>query len=255
MRRTLRRNRRYRNTPYRKCRPNRQANTVRIPPSTKARWGAKLRILRFLTSILPITIVNVEDIKAVSKEGKTKWNSSFSPLECGKSWFYSEIEKLNVQLVKTEGHETKKHRDKRGFAKSKAKLDYKWEAHNSDSHSLAEIVLGTDITPYLGIWKLEFHQKHRRQLHIQNFAKGGVRKLYGGTVSLGLVRFSTARYRNKLVYVGGTMNSRLSVHNPIDKKRLTQTAKKEDIQMLYTTGWRVQFLPRLKPWVSLHIFS
>jgi len=206
-------------------------------------------------SILPITVVNVEDIKAVSKEGKENWNSSFSPLEVGKVWFYSEIEKLGIRLIKTEGYETKLHRDKRDFAKSKAKLDYTWEAHNSDSHSLAELALGSEVNPYYGLWKLEFHEQHRRQLHMQNFSAGGKRSAFGGTVSLGIPRCSVVRYKEKLVYVGGTMDNRISIHSIVNKKRLSQNVKMEDIGALYTSNWRVQFLPRLKPWVSLHSFS
>lgn len=80
----LRRSRRYRNTPYRKCRFNRKIG--RIPPSTKARWNAHLRILNQLRKILPITIVSIEDISAITKEGKRKWNQSFSPLEVGKKY-------------------------------------------------------------------------------------------------------------------------------------------------------------------------
>jgi hypothetical protein len=41
IRRNMRRVRRYRKTPYRKCRPNRQVNQVKLPPSTKSRWGWK----------------------------------------------------------------------------------------------------------------------------------------------------------------------------------------------------------------------
>src|ERR1019366_4781615 len=56
-RRNLRRNRRQRKAPYRACRENRSTlrNENRVPPSTKARWDCKLRILKLLFRILPIT--------------------------------------------------------------------------------------------------------------------------------------------------------------------------------------------------------
>ncbi len=82
-RHNARRSRRYRKTPYRKCRWNRKMGG--IPPSTKARWSWKLRICKWLTQMFPITHFIVEDIKAKTWRGSKKWNQSFSPLEVGKS--------------------------------------------------------------------------------------------------------------------------------------------------------------------------
>ena len=66
-RRVMRRGRRYRNAP---CRQNRQ-NRARgcLPPSTKARWGWKLRVVSWLAKMYPITTFVVEDVKAVTKKG------------------------------------------------------------------------------------------------------------------------------------------------------------------------------------------
>ena len=255
-RRDLRRSRRYRKTPYRKSRENRSSlrKINRIPPSTKARWNAKLRIVKQLKSILPITIINIEDIKAISKENKKKWNISFSPLEVGKKWFYKEIENLNIKLILTEGYTTKQHRDNRGFTKSKSKLDYTWETHNVDSHSLCEMVFNKNIDPYYGIWRIDFLEYHRRQLHVQNPIKKNIRKQYGGTVSLGLSRGSVVKYKDKLVYIGGASKGKVAIHSIITGKRVKQHINKGDINILNITKRRVQFLPRLKPWVSLHIF-
>jgi hypothetical protein len=85
-RRNLRRLRRNRKTPYRKCRNNRAKKSF-LAPSTKARWDCKLRILKLLTAILPITKINIEDVAAKSKENSPKWNKSFSPLEVGKNYY------------------------------------------------------------------------------------------------------------------------------------------------------------------------
>jgi len=245
-RRSLRRARRQRKTPYRKCRENRATlrKPNRIPPSTKARWQAKLRIISILQRILPITHINVEDIAAVSKTGKANWNLNFSPLEVGKEWFYGEVEKLGVRLSKTEGTDTKKHRDNRGFKKltGKQKMLYTWEAHNCDSHSLAEMVLKQQVKPFLGLYQVEFLEYYRRQLHKQNPKKGGIRKPYGTTVSLGLPRGSTVRYRNKLAYLGGTSKGRLSLHTIETGKRITQNAKKADVQMLHSAKHTTQFI-------------
>jgi hypothetical protein len=254
-RRNLRRNRRAHKTPYRKMRANRAYCTAnRIPPSTKTRWLTKLNMLKFLSSIIPITIVNVEDIKAVKKEGKRRWNAAFSPLEVGKKWFYSEIERLELKLILTEGYDTKLHRDKRHFTKSKEKLKYIWEAHNVDSHSLAELALGSEIKPFYGLYKMEFLRYYRRQLHVQNPLKGNIRKQYGSTVSLGMPRGSVLKYKGKLCYLGGSSKGKVAVHSIKSGERIKRSVKVNDIKMLYTSNRRVQFLPRLNPWNSLHIF-
>jgi hypothetical protein len=258
-RRNLRRNRRSRKTPYRKMRINRAClrNRNRMPPSTRTRWLTKLNMVKFLSSIIPITIVNVEDIKAVAKEGKEnrRWNAAFSPLEVGKKWFYSEIEKLKLKLILTEGYDTKLHRDKRNFTKSKEKLKYIWETHNVDSHSLAELALGSPVKPFYGLYKMEFLRYHRRQLHVQQPKKGNIRRQYGGTVSLGMPRGSVLKYKGKLCYLGGSSKRGMSIHSIKSGERITQSVKVKDIQMLYTSNRRVQFVPRLEPWVSLHTFS
>jgi hypothetical protein len=252
-RRNLRRVRRYRKTPYRVCRENRSTlhSNNRIPPSTRARWGAKLRVIKQLIHILPITIVNVEDIAATTKEGKTKWNKSFSPLEVGKTWFYSEIEKFGLKLIKTEGFATKQHRDIRGYKKLKTKLDYKWEAHNVDSHSLAEMSLSVQLKPFYGIYKVEFLRLRRRQLHVQQPQKGNVRKQYGTTVSLGMSRVSVTKYKGKLCYLGGSSKGKVAIHSIITGNRIKQFVSVADIEVIHITKQRVQFLPQLKPWVTL----
>ncbi len=60
----MRRTRRGRKTPCRHKRANRLVNTQRLPPSTKARWQWKLRIVNWLAKMFPITAFVIEDIKA-----------------------------------------------------------------------------------------------------------------------------------------------------------------------------------------------
>jgi len=89
-----RRTRRGRKTPCRQPRRNRHQSKKKLPPSTRARWHWKLRVAAFLCHIFPVSIFVVEDIHAVTKQGKRRWNRSFSPLEGGKQWFYAELGKL-----------------------------------------------------------------------------------------------------------------------------------------------------------------
>jgi hypothetical protein len=251
-RRASRKNRRFRKTPYRACRTNRNVlrNTNRIPPSTKARWDAKLRILKLLCKILPITDINVEDICAVSKEGKKKWNISFSPLEVGKNYFYSQIETLypNIKLIKTKGKQTATHRKSRGFAKSKNKLDYTWDAHNSDSHSLGELALQKNVLPFYGLYQIRFLEFHRRQLHAQTYSKGHIRKRYGSTVSCGYSRGSVVRDVKTLeLYVlGGFLKDGIVSINDIYKNKRISTYKKlSTLNILYCSKYATFIIKRI----------
>jgi len=247
--RMLRRSRRGRNAPYRTCRFNRAIGG--ISPSTKARWDQKIRLLHLLQKMLPITVVNLEDIRAVTKKGQRKWNVNFSPLEIGKAYFREHIGSIGLRLHETQGFETKQHRDLRGFKKTKKKLDNVWEAHCVDSHSLCEIATGTTILPFKGTYIFENFNFSRRQMHVQNFSVGGKRKEYGGTVSLGIPRGSLVKHpKFGLSYVGGTSKGFISLHN-LTGKRITQAAKKSDLTILNNNKWRTQFLPSLKGKVSL----
>jgi hypothetical protein len=54
-RRNARKNRRFRKTPCRKNKMNRNKGKSFLPPSTRARWNAKLRIVAILRKIYPIS--------------------------------------------------------------------------------------------------------------------------------------------------------------------------------------------------------
>ena len=235
--RNMKRSRRQRKTPCRSPRFNRARGG--IPPSTKARWQWKLRLSSWLSKIYPIECFVVEDIKARTK-GKRRWDQSFSPLEVGKKWFYSELSKLGRVELKL-GYETAKMRDDAGLKKTKSKLDNVFSAHCVDSWVLANWYTGGHIVPdfekLLLITPLRFH---RRQLHVLQPNKGGIRKLYGSTRSLGLKRGSLVKHQKYGVcYVGGSMNDTISLHSLQDGTRLCQNAKVEDCKFLTYNSWRM----------------
>lgn len=237
----MRRTRRSRKTPYRKCRTNRNQGQFRLPPSTKARWGWKLRLCSWLARYYPVTGFVVEDIAAVTKPGKRRWNRSFSPLEVGKTWFYTELSKIaQVGLVK--GYDTAAERETLGLKKSKQKLSDSFDAHCVDSWVLANMQTGGHTTPdnktLLYIVPLRFH---RRQLHMLQAAKGGIRKPYGGTLSMGFKRGSWVKHpKYGVCYVGGTTNNRISLHDLTTGKRLCQNAKPKDCNLLTLSSWRIR---------------
>ena len=233
-RRELRRTRRSRNSPNRKNRTNRLANKVRLPAGTRARWDWKLRILDWFSKLYPITYVCVEDIKARTIKRAKKWNTSFSPLEIGKSWFYSEIQK-RWKLYTLQGWETKELRDRLGLKKSSAKLADIFEAHCVDSWYLAyQSVGGADIPDTTDIFCIAPIPVSRRELHRQNPKKRGVRSRYGETVlGQGLLKNTLVKHVQRgLTKLSGINAKGLFSIYSLDGKRLTTGAKRHDFKVL-----------------------
>ena len=246
MRRNMRRGRRFRKTPCRKNKENRNINCKRLPPSTRSRWQIKLNQLKFLKKLYPISDIVVEDIKAKTWKGSKKWNKSFSPLEVGKAWFYDEVSHLGNLILK-QGYETFERRNLLGLKKTSKKLDETFNAHNVDSWVLASFVTGKTVVDNKFLFRVIPLQLHRRQLHRFEPETGGVRNLYGGTQSMGLRRGSVINHTKLgMVYIGGTMNGKISLHDLKSGKRLTQSGSCKDVSFLYLNPWRTQFLHRHK---------
>ena len=231
-RRELRRGRRSRKCPNRKNRTNRLANRGRIPAGTRARWDWKLRILNWLSKLYPITHVCVEDIKARTREHVRKWNSSFSPLEVGKQWFYTEIQK-RWELRTLQGWQTKEIRDALGLKKSSDKLSETFESHCVDSWCLAyQTVGGAPIVDTCSIFCIFPIVIRRRELHRQNPQKGGKRPRYGGTTWNGLMKNTLVKHiKYGLTRISGFGKGGISLYS-LEGKRLTQKAKTQDFKVL-----------------------
>ena len=180
--------------------------------------------------------------------GGGKWGKTFSPLQQGKEWFYSELE-LFAELQTLQGVETKQLRDLLGLKKTKNKLAEKFEAHCVDSFALAYFAVGGSSIPknqdLLLVVPLRFH---RRQLHRLSHAPGHIRSPYGGTISAGFKRGSLVKHPKwGLTYVGGEMfkptkkepdRKVISLHSIETGKRLTQSAHPKDIKFLTYNSWR-----------------
>src|SRR5690606_7583097 len=237
-RRNLRRSRRNRKTRYRKCRFNRSVKN-RMPPSIKSRWVYKLSIINWIRKLYNITHVVVEDVKAMTWENAKKWNLNFSPIEVGKNFFREEIKKMNVDYNEFDGFETYEFRNSYGFKKNSEKSKKDFYTHCVDAWVLANKVVGghtkVDNIRTLFLKPLNIY---RRQLHVQNFSKGGLRKKYGSTRSMGLERRTLVKHQKYgLVLVGGASNNRLSLHCLKTNKRLCQNAKPEDLTILTNYKW------------------
>ena len=230
----LRRGRRSRKCPNRKQRKNRGANKERIPAGTRARWDWKLRILDWLSKLYPVTHVCVEDIKARTIEHAKKWNQSFSPLEIGKQWFYTEVEK-RWQLLTLQGWETREIRDRLGLKKSSKKLSETFSAHCVDSWCLAHhTVGGVSIPENTDIFCIAPIPIKRRCLHREQEAKGRQRNRYGGTVlGNGLVKNTLIKHvKYGLTRLAGVNAKGLFSIYTLEGKRLTTGAKRNDFSVL-----------------------
>ncbi len=233
-RRELRRCRRSRKCPNRKNRTNKLANRERLPAGTRARWDWKLRVLNWLSKLYPISHVCVEDIKARTIKCAKKWNQSFSPLEVGKQWFYTEIKK-RWHLLTLQGYETKEIRDRLGLKKSKQKLAETFDTHCVDSWCLAYHTVGGDSIPdTTDIFCISPIPIARRNLHREQPKKGGIRSRYGGTLlKEGLVKNTLVKHiKYGLTRLAGVNAKGLFSIYSIDGERLTTGAKQRDFKVL-----------------------
>ena len=234
-----RRARRNRKTPCRQPRQNRKRGG--IPPSTKARWQFKIRVVKVFDAIFPISSIGIEDIKASAKKGCQKWNKSFSPLEIGKKWCYSELERI-APVTKFDGYtDTYLTRQELALKKSKAKLSNSFDAHCVDSWVLAYLLVGGTSPENKIVMECKSIRIHRRQLHVFNPGKNGYRRPYGGSMSQGLKRGGIVKHaKYGKCYVGGEdiQKSRISLHNLDTGKRLCQNAKPTDCKFLAYNSWR-----------------
>lgn len=237
-RRNLRRSRRNRNTRYRPCRFNRSVGN-RIAPSTKSRWVYKLSIINWIRKLYNITHVVVENVKAKTWKNAKKWNMNFSLIEVGKNFFRGEIKKMNVDYREFDGFETYEFRNSYGFKKNSKKSKKDFYTHCVDAWVLAnQIVGGHTKVDNIRTLFLKPLKIYRRQLHVQNFSKGGLRKKYGSTRSMGLERRTLVKHpKYGLTLIGGTLKNRISLNSISDNKRLCQNAKLEDLTILTNYKW------------------
>jgi RRXRR protein len=241
-RRTMRLARRFRKWRRATRFDNRLNRKKRIPPSTRSRWEAKARIVAQLQQILPLTDVVVEDVQARTRTGqRRKWNQSFSPVQVGKEHLYELLREMGLQVHLKEGWQTKQLREQYSLKKTKSKSQQSFASHAVDSWVLAASVSGAQQPTCTRLWYGVPAVLHRRQLHRLQAAKGGERKPYGGTRSLGYKRGTLMHHpKYGLCTVGGFDRKRqtISLHAYRTNKRLTQGAKGKECRTLTWVAWR-----------------
>ena len=257
-RRSMRRARRFRKWRRPKRFDNRLGRKQRLPPSTRSRWEAKARMVAHLRNILPITDVVVEDVQAVTRTGKGgRWNTAFSPVQVGKEHLYHLLHEMGLTVHLQEGWQTKALREQYGLKKSKSKSTQSFDSHAVDAWVLAASFSGAGKPTCQRLWYVVPTLLHRRQLHRLQASKGGERKPYGGTRSLGLKRGTVIQHtKYGLCAVGGFDRKRgtISLHAYRTNKRLTQGAHLKDCQVLTWSAfrsWLVQVPPQQKKGVGV----
>jgi hypothetical protein len=241
-RRTMRRARRFRLW-RRPCRSkNRLARTHRLPPSTRSRWEAKARIVRHLATMLPLTDAAVEDVQAATRPGSGgQWNSSFSPLQVGKEHLYRLLKEQGLRVHLYTGIVTSQLRERYGVVKTHQKDAQTFNSHAVDAWVLAASTSGAAAPTCTRLWYGVPHHLHRLQLQRLEAAKGGIRKPYGGTQSLGFKRGTVVVHPTYgRCTVGGydREKERLSLHAYNTNRRVTQSAKPADCRRLTSVAFR-----------------
>jgi hypothetical protein len=241
-RRTMRRARRSRKWRRPKRFNNRQRGKKRIPPSTRSRWEAKARIVKQLRAMLPLTTAVVEDVQAETRAGKhRKWNAAFSPVQVGKAHLYGLLREMGLTLHLIQGWQTKALRETYGLTKTKSKSKQSFESHAVDAWVLAASYSGAKEPTCTRLWYLVPARLHRRLLHRLQAGRGGIRKPYGGTRSLGLKRGTLVRHATYgWCTVGGFDRKKqtISLHRYRTNKRMTQGAKIKDCHICTWMAFR-----------------
>jgi hypothetical protein len=239
-----RRARRGRNTP---CRAPRYLNRSKKgcpPPSTKARWQLKLNIIKHLCYLYPISVVVIEDVKAVMKKGNKHWNNSFSPIQAGKNWMYTQLESINLKVIKKTGMDTFHLRQAAGLDKTKNKLADVFIAHCVDSWVLANEYVGGHVQPdSIHMLLLKPLSYSRRQLHHFNPSEGSTRSRYGGTMSLGYKKGTLVRHpTHGKCLIGGNWNGKASLHATSTMLRLCRNYSPNEMESISYSPWVVSGL-------------
>jgi len=141
------------------------------------------------------------------------------------------------------GYETKELRERFGLKKTKQKSKPVFATHAVDAWVITADTPGAECPAEQGLYYWTPIRFFRRQLHrLQPAKDGGIQKPYGGTRSPGPTRGTLIRHvKHGLTYLGGTLKGRVSLHNCITGKRVTQTTRVEDCTILTRIAWRTEW--------------
>lgn len=248
MRRTRRSRRIGRDVPF-KARNHRQkrfSNRVKgkLPPSIRANRQLELRVVKELAALFPVSRIVFEyvraDVDMTSGRKKARPGKGFSPIMVGQKAMLQWLEQI-APVRTLYGWQTSNLRKHLGLEKSKDKAAQTPQSHAVDGVTLA----ASEFVGYESFNSAKEHGHHwtgavditpapfriirrppvsRRQLHLLQFAKGGVRRAYGGTVTRqGFRKGDLVDSPKGIGYVSGDTAKLLSVSDA-NWKRLGQIA-------------------------------
>ncbi len=268
-RRMMRRNRRgrriKRKLPF-ELRPHRQKRfdnrrNKKVAPSIRANRQLEIRVVSELCKIYPISSIVFEYVKAdvdlTSGRKQAKSGKGFSAVMVGQKWAIEQLSELAPVVTKF-GWQTSNLRKHLGLEKQKhSKGDAIPATHGVDGVTLAASQF-RDYLPFENsegrghCWQGEViitdasftvirrPPISRRQLHLMVFAKGGVRRKYGGTVTRhGFRKGDYVLAERKGVqyqgWVSGDSKTQVSVSD-INWKRIAQFSKSKVQLLQRSTG-------------------
>ena len=237
-RRQLRRSRRLRNTRRRKKRfSNRKRKEGFLAPSQLAKVQLRIKIFRDLVKIFPIKYLAVEDVRF--NHYKKKWGKFFSTVEIGKTMLYDELAK-HGDVIKYSGWQTAEARKYYGISKTSQKDALTPASHANDALAMLCEMFGENVesTCIFIVWRgMEFS---RRSLHRQNFQKGGIRPIFGGTTNGYYLRKGDLVYGER----GGKRFKSWVCGLPTDKTRAVAIADATGKRLAQCSPGKMQLLRR-----------
>ena len=245
---------------HRQCRfSNRKQG--KLPPSIRANCQLLLRVTTELAKVYPISSIVYEyckaDVDLTSGRKNALSGKGFSPVMVGQAWILEQLSNI-APVTRKLGWQTSNLRQQLGLTKQKhPKGDIIPATHAVDAVTLASFAF-MDYLPFensggrghcwtgkVAITDAPFFVIRRppisrRQLHLMVFAKGGVRRKYGGTVTRHGMRKGdlVVAERKGIEYIGwcsGDTKSQVSVSDS-NWKRLGQFSKNKTRLLKRSTG-------------------
>ena len=210
-RRERRRERRHRKCRRRECRfLNRSGH--KIAPSILARKQLELRVVKEVAKLYPVSAIAIEDVRF--DHYNKRYGKYFSQVEIGKNWLIAELEETAPTNL-FDGWETSVRRKELALKKVSKKNARTPEAHVTDAIALCSLILeDISLTPFQ--FDIVRRPKYsRRKLHLEQPAKNGVRRKYGGTTTPFVFR--------KGDYVEATSGKRIAVRGWVSGYTKTKT--------------------------------
>jgi hypothetical protein len=184
-RRLLRRARRHRKCRRRPCRCDNRRRAGFLAPSQRVIVDSRLKILRELCRIYPVSVAGVEDV--CFNHAAKQWGAILSTVEIVKAKIRAFLADRTINVTEYKGYETQELRTGFGYRKIQDKSKDCFESHCCDSLALACAVgPGIGLKPGGLLTVDDRYRAVRRRLHDTQPSRGGIRQGYSTGTVVGL---------------------------------------------------------------------